>query len=90
MADAEDKSIQNLPMLFNAYFRWRNHFAGIGAEWKPSRVKIYLTREAYENIINDEAFGQPGGPDIVLLARPQAKRFMGMKIEVVEDNGSGT
>ena len=73
----------NLAELIQTYFDLRELTEQEGQEWKPGRQTIYLTEYTYKVIINDPAFGEIGGPDIVSLVKPTGKKFMGMKIKVV-------
>lgn len=69
--------------LIECYFDYRAEAAREGREWNPRKETIYLTEQTYDTIVNDEAFSVAGGPDLMLLVRPKAKTFWGMKVKVI-------
>lgn len=74
----------NLGELIEHYFACRQEHWDSGLDWDPRKETVYVTRENYEKIISDEAFGHTDGPDVVPITngKLKTKRFWGMRIKV--------
>lgn len=81
---SKDLGPQSLYGLITVYFIRRDVGMRLWSDWEPRKETVNVTREAFSEILKDEAWSIPGGPEIQELVGTKKPRFWGMKINLID------
>lgn len=82
--DAKRRWPDSLYALMVTYFMRRAFEMRLFGEWDPTKETVNVTHEGFAEILKDEAWSNPSGPDIQEMVGKKKPRFWGMKINIID------